>query len=613
MSSEASPAPVSQSMDYTRRAFNLADINVEMGLWMALGLGALMLRIWYLDAAPLNNVEATGALNALALSAGSGVPSLDPFFSNLQSIVMSLFGADAFSARLVAACAGAILCVSPLLLRPALGRTRSLSFALLMAFSPTLLFASRQAGGASLSWALGIVAWSLWLRGTRDARRGAFIALGLLLACGQDAVPPLITLAALLIFEYFTRDPQSRNPHAPISSTGPSHVMETRIHRTSIQEWDILLGVLAFAIASTAAFWRLSGVGDAVNGIALWTGFIPFQQPISVLRLVAGWLLYEPLLYLGAAAALVWLIVNHRLNRREVDWLIWGVIGLVVVALNPARDATGLVPVSISAAAIASVALQRMLQVPVTPPDEILAYPRVAELVVFGLATVMLIYAFMGLDMYGAQRMDTWLFTVLLGLLMVAGIVVVATLTYNTQVAIRGVGMAACLCLFIYTVSCGYQLTQTRAADAAEPYIGEAGDPGLRILLQTVQTISTRAYGDPNTIPLQVSNGAPPALRWVLRNQRGVTYVAHIANTASALTPVGQKPADNASYIGSAFRVTSSTSLSNLRCISVGTTSQLDCTPLARWFTLREIDEQSISSWVFWLRRDIAQKSDGQP
>jgi hypothetical protein len=188
----------------------------------------------------------------------------------------------------------------------------------------------------------------------------------------------------------------------------------------------------------------------------------------------------------------------------------------------------------------------------------------------------------------------------------------VATLTYGSQVAERGIGVGILGCLLVYTLATGYQLTQVRAMNPAEAYIGEASVDNLRLLVRTIETTSTRAYGDPNSLPLQVVDNAPPALHWALRNQRKVSYVSRLTDTPAALTPINERPQGTDVYVGNAFRVTSSASLGALRCQpGVAATEQLDCTAVARWFTQRSIDETSVTRWILWLRNDTAQKASG--
>jgi hypothetical protein len=223
----------------------------------------------------------------------------------------------------------------------------------------------------------------------------------------------------------------------------------------------------------------------------------------------------------------------------------------------------------------------------------------------------------MGLNMYGAQHQSIWLISLLLALIMVAGIGIVAILSFDAAVALRGIGVAVGTCLVVYTLAVGYQLTQVRADDPAEAYVTEASVSGLRTLVNTIETTSTRAYSDPNTLPLQVMDSAPPALRWALHDQRNVKYVPQVRDSAAALTPISAKPGGSQVYIGNAFRVTAQASLAGLRCqlavgAQPGAPEQLDCTTLARWLISRDVGERSVTRWIFWLREDTALKASGQ-
>ncbi len=565
----------------------VTGFTVEVALWSLIGVGSLVLRLWNLGGAPLTNVEATNALSSLALAHGESISTHNPFFTTLQALAFSLFGATDFSARLPIAIVGALLCLAPALLRRQMGPRHTLIFGGLLALSPTLIFASRQAEGALLGWALAFALWCCWQRGSI---RAVLVFAGLLLACGIDAVAPAIMLLVAIGVDVLSA--RRKKSSLPITRT------------------DLLLGGAAFLLASTGLLWRLSGLGDAFNGFAMWPLTLSATSLISFPRLVIGSLVYEPLILLCAVGGVVSLLLWRRFNVREAGWLEWMVSSLILLGINSSRDAVGLVPFVIGSAAYAGTILVPLLETPES--DEVYDYPHHAEGVVFALSVIMLVYAYMGLSMYGAQHTSSWLFTSLLGLMMVAGIGVIATLTYNATVAMRGVGLALGTCLLLYTVSTGYALTQTHATNPGEAYIAEAGDDGIRDLVRTIQTASTRAYGDPNSIPIQVLDTAPPSLRWALKDQNGVTYVSHAENAPTVLTSINRRPDEGAyAYLGSAFRVTASASLDNIQCAST-TNEQLDCTPLARWLTQRIFGEKVITRWIFWMRSDIAQKANGQ-
>jgi 4-amino-4-deoxy-L-arabinose transferase-like glycosyltransferase len=565
----------------------VTGFTAALGLWALIGIGSLAIRLWNLGNAPLTNIEATAALSSLAITHGESVSTNNPLFTILQAIIFSIFGASDFSARLPIAIAGALLCLTPALLRPQIGRQRALVFSGLLALSPTLVFASRQSEGALLAWILAFAIWCFW---QRASYRAALITAGVLLACGLDAVSPVIVIAISIVIDTFRANKKRKS--LPITRT------------------DLILGVATFLFATTGFLWHLSGLGDAFNGFAMWPATLAATSQISFARLVIGSVVYEPLILLCGVCGVTILLLRHRFTMRETIWLVWLIMGLILLGLNNSRDAVGLTPVVIAAAAYAGITFGPLFESP--PSDGYISHLRRATVIVFTLSVVMLVYAYMGLSMYGAQRTTSWLFTSLVGLVMVAGIGVIASLTYSADVAMRGAGLAMGLCLLLYTISTGYALTQTRATDPGEAYISEAADTGLRDLVRTIQTASTRAYGDPNSIPIQALDTAPPALRWALKDQREVTYVANAENGPTLLTSINRRPDGSTyAYSGSAFRIVTSASLSNIRCEASETTDQLDCTPLARWLTQRTFDERVVTRWIFWMRSDIAEKANG--
>lgn len=73
---------------------------------------ALLARAWMLDTTPLNSAEAGAANAALAVARGGSATLLNPLHGGLQAALFALLGANEFSARLVAAIAGAALCLT---------------------------------------------------------------------------------------------------------------------------------------------------------------------------------------------------------------------------------------------------------------------------------------------------------------------------------------------------------------------------------------------------------------------------------------------------------------------------------------------------------------------
>lgn len=179
-------------------------VSLEALAYVAILAFALVLRLAEIDSVPLMSTETHNALAAWRAvtpnASGVELTSTSLILFMLQSFSFAAFGGSEFSARLATALAGSLLVLAPLLFRPLLGSTRAFLFSLLLAFSPTLLIASRTSSPDI--WALLFAAISLW--GFWQAERAsgyaivavvAFAALLFLVGTG-GFVLGLILLAA---------------------------------------------------------------------------------------------------------------------------------------------------------------------------------------------------------------------------------------------------------------------------------------------------------------------------------------------------------------------------------------------------------------------------------
>lgn len=595
-------------------ATQTVTLTRETLLWLGIGALALFARAWALGGAPLNDAEAALAFQALALAgdssplvAASGSVSIaNPLFTTAQAIWMSLFGATDATARWLPALAGVALCLAPALLRREMRPARALAFGGLLALSPTLWFVARQSDGAQFAWTLAFGMWCVWMTDMR-AEAGWLLA-GLLLACGADAVTPALTLTAAL-------------------------AVSRRLSRLRLNARASLIAAGACVIGATGFGLRLPGLGDMFNGYTLWFAELTGGQliegaagmwPLPVVRGMAGFVLNEPLIWIGAIAGLTVLALGRPAQRNPfpapasneagilrgaAPWLAWAGAGFGLWLLTQARTVDGFTPAIIGCAALASAAIERALAeladrrqwVPITT--------------VAGISAIMLVYGFIGALLYAGQGEITWLLTALLAALMVGGIVIVATITLNAQAALAGAGIAAAVCLTLYTLSAGVQLTQTGADNPAEPYNVRATLRGARDLRDALADVSARALGEPSAIPVELSESAPASLKWAVRDWRRAIITLQPGAAEIVLTPAGASIQTDYAYIGSAFRIASSASIRSAGCDD--RSGQFSCRPLARWLMLRSLDEATTPSqdgarWVLWLRQDVARRYSGR-
>jgi hypothetical protein len=154
------------------------------------------------------------------------------------------------------------------------------------------------------------------------------------------------------------------------------------------------------------------------------------------------------------------------------------------------------------------------------------------------------------------------------------------------------------------------QLTQIAPTNPAEPYNVAAAQPGVTALSQAINAIGTRAYTDPNVVPVHLPDDAPASLRWALRNQTRLVVGPVGADDDVAITSDRQKLSQG-NFVGSAFVVGSSAALANVKCTPLDSQGKRDCGAVGRWVAFRDGGEVMRENWIVWLRSDIASRVDG--
>ncbi len=122
---------------------------IEIGLYLTIFLGALLLRLYNLGDRAMHHDESLHAFHSWQLSEGLGLihnPMMHgPLQMELTAGIFFLFGDSDFTARLIYVLAGSLLTLMPFLFRSSLGRTGGVITSLLFAISPALLYFSRFA------------------------------------------------------------------------------------------------------------------------------------------------------------------------------------------------------------------------------------------------------------------------------------------------------------------------------------------------------------------------------------------------------------------------------------------------------------------------------------
>ncbi len=127
----------------------LIPVVWERSAYAALFVGALIMRLWDLGARAVHHDESLHGFFAWQISTGSGYehnPLMHGMFL-FHSVAGSffLFGDNDFTLRLPMAIFGSVLVLMPLLLRSRLGQVGALAAAVMLTFSPAMLYFSRFA------------------------------------------------------------------------------------------------------------------------------------------------------------------------------------------------------------------------------------------------------------------------------------------------------------------------------------------------------------------------------------------------------------------------------------------------------------------------------------
>ncbi len=183
------PARAGETPRWLERILSLEiSLDRELVAYLAIMALAFALHFWDLGARALHHDESLHATYSYYLYKGGGYrhdPLMHgPVLFHLTAFMYFLFGVSNATARFAAAFAGTALVFMPYLLRRWLGRWGALSAALLLTFSPAMLYYSRfiREDIFVALWAAGLFA-AIW-RYTREGRAVwlyaamAFLALG---------------------------------------------------------------------------------------------------------------------------------------------------------------------------------------------------------------------------------------------------------------------------------------------------------------------------------------------------------------------------------------------------------------------------------------------------
>jgi 4-amino-4-deoxy-L-arabinose transferase-like glycosyltransferase len=510
-------------------------LTVEHALYALIVLAGFALRFVNLGVAPLTPVEAHEAWSAWLAATGTSVlqspAPASALYYGLQSLLFFVVGANDFLARLLPALMGTALLLLPWWWRRWLGRAAALLAALLLALDPWLTTLARTAEGTGLTLFLGLLALTALLQwgglGERSAEsaeddlspaehpslgweRALAVSLGLLLVSGPQAWSWLPVLA-LFAFLYVRRRPR-RSSYAWFGAA-------------------LLLGASGLlsrpegigAVGASLTAWLSQWSGDLLGGsdaYALGLGWPFLRLLVDQLLLVVFGILGLVLLGSGrgdfssSAGA-------RRLALFLGLWLAWG----IVLALLPGRSPFVLpmmgLPLLIAAAA--GIAFLISLSLGDATGVEVAVLLAVAGVLVVAGS----VWLAMVVESFTYDSRLVLTAALLLGL--IALVWVAFGFWGGWRAAAKLAGLFFAGLLLLVSIRSGWMLNHPEGQMTPNGFFPVVTLPEARLLPLDMQRISSMRNNDPFEAPVQVvTAGDPPdpLVGWLLRNMRGVTWVA---------------------------------------------------------------------------------------
>jgi hypothetical protein len=304
---------------------------------LALLLG-LSLRLINLGQAPLSDIEAGWALQALSIVRGENIAiGSQSGYVLLSSLLFWLFNSSNFFARLLPALAGSALVLTPFFFRSRLGRSAALILAFGLALDPGLVAISRQAGSPIL--AAACVVFAVGFTCHRHPKLAGFFT-GLALLSGVALWMGLLGIGLTLIIIRWRKSPEESSTFE--NSTKNS---QTFNWRPFLQPALVSLLITLFLVGSLFFFYP-QGLGAWLLSIPeFFKGWVT-PSGIPALRLPASLLIYQPLaLIFGLICIghLLWKTQTHLEPSLVKGVTLWFVLSLLVAFIDRGRSMGDLV------------------------------------------------------------------------------------------------------------------------------------------------------------------------------------------------------------------------------------------------------------------------------
>ncbi len=573
-------------------------LNLENGLYLLAFLLGLTLRLIHLGLAPLTDVEATWALQALDLARGAHpLIGPQPGYVLLTGLLFFVFGDGNTAARLLPALAGSGLIVAPLLFRRWIGRWPALALAFLLTFAPDLVAISRQANGLIFGLAFSALAAG-FLFNRRYAWAGIFAGLALL---GGPGIWEGLLIVGLALLWSALFNPSPETPPVEEVNVGPAGVRVIPAEESSgliPTDWTRSLAwfagtLLLVGVLLPVAFLAPSGVSALGSSLVAYLSGWTQAGQAPTLQMLLALAVYAPLALLFGLAGMVVSFSSH--DRLGAFLSRWALLGMLLVLVYPARQPFDLVWALAPLWILSARQIVRMITG--------FSSDRLALVGQVLLVVILLVFAwlnFVHLANPDPNATKAQLDVIKVSIYAAFALLLVVTLLIGWgwlwEVASSGLLFGLGIVLAAFTLSGAWQVTGLGRAPANiplrdSPYIAQGN-----LLYQTALQMDDWNTPAGTDLDLAVVGVDLPALRWLLRNYEGARYTDILpAGTSPSMliTPIQTAPQLASSYTGQDFILQQSP---DWNMLVQGNWKS--------WWVVRKapVDDHQV---IFWVRSDL--------
>lgn len=536
-------------------------VTYEGLLYIAAFVLALFLRFFRLGAAPLNDLEAQWALQALEIARSAGSAALNqaqigaqPLYVILTSWLFLVFKEANAVARLLPALAGTLLVCLPWMARPVLQvnpilRRAGIFLAFALAVDPALVLLSRTAGSSMLAISFTLISITLALVGRQHGSfyfRWSAVFAALALLAGPDLLSGALVLGLTALLGLAT--------HNFYTFFEPEEA--SKVYSFSLQ--DGLAGLVTLLAVGLGFLTLPQGAAGFSATLPEYfkTWFIPSGVP--ALRLPAAVFLYQPAaIIFGLVGVLrAWAFHDETDDSRLTAlsrWLsAWALIAAVLPLLQQGRQVSQMAWVVIPLWCLAAVELARHQ-----------LSTRNAPLRTIALLAALIVGIFLVMGIYYGLYMSGLPVTIWQSLLLIAGIIAMAAIVvilvgigWDVEIASLSIVWSTASILIVWMLASTWSQGLLRPNHPSELWSNGSVVGQGKELIQTLEQLSAMKAGQRTMLDVVMIDPSP-SLRWLLRAFPNTSVQAGIAANqlpAAIITIAGSEtPALLASYRGQDF------------------------------------------------------------